>query len=241
MGSCRIRSIRFWIQLVLLLCGSAAIEAQWVDLVNAKGVRIHGRVLAVEGNFVDIEREDGRVFRHTPIDLYDAPTQAYIRDWAQANEVIPDNALAIEIEKRRLAGEETNTESTHIERESVVFTVETRNRASRSLSGLEIRYQILIWDDDHGTAKDREIEVTRVTGKRPLASLASGERFSFTTDPLVTEAGGLRDDWTYTDSSLKNRAEDEIKGILVRIYRNDTLVAQASYPDGLFSRYEWKR
>jgi len=207
---------------------------------DTQGRSIEARILAVNGEFVDLERADGYVFKNAPIERFDAEGRRRIAEWARRNVQIPSGALVVEISKRRFDRDEDYTESTHLETEKVAYAIALRNRAATALPALQVEYRVYWIDERHGASKADEIDPQFITESETIATLAGGAETAFETQPVELTEGGLRGGWTYTNSDLKNREKDKLLGIHVRVRAGERIVEEAFHPPSLDGRFEWK-
>lgn len=236
----------------LLLVGwaTAAVHAEgYRTFTDSEGRSIDARI----NNFneangrIEIERSDGMKVWVSPA-LFSEADQAYIREWVKAALVLSDSNLRITIKKEGKGDFGSKEELKEGER--FAFGVTLENRTQQPIEGLRLEYIYIVKVIGAG---DNEDQQKRIRHEAAVGAIQPQERRQLETEiveladvykqnrePAGYDESGLQ----LYDNSLVKQTEDQLEGILIRIYGPEVdgvpSHRDVSYPDDLVKRVSWE-
>jgi len=200
------------------------------------GRSIQATVIRATEHEVWIRRNDGATFQ-VPLTNFSQQDQEYVSRWRRMEVLRAPNAL--EFAARRFPDGRTTSDDgpVRIVRERFGYEVTFTNRTQMDLSDLTIEYRYFIRQGRPGvTGQNRPLRTQ--DGKERIAKIPPRGNGTFRTNTVTLESSNLRPGWYYTDGS-KPRANDDLRGICVRIIQDGEVIAQFSSPPNLMDSESW--
>ncbi|MEY2537045.1 MAG: hypothetical protein QOG67_785 [Verrucomicrobiota bacterium] len=120
-------------------------------------------------------------------------------------------------------------------KEHWIYDVAIESKSFKQLDGLELKYVIFYKQEKFGS-KD-PAEEKRIKGSVSIGALKPHEKRSVTTTPVELNKTQLDGNY-YFSSGGKERAQDSLVGVWVRVYQNGQQVTEYANPSTL-SRQHW--
>jgi len=228
--------------LCLILSASAE---ELRTFTGTSGETVKARILMVEGTSVRLRLVDGREIEGA-IRFFSPEDQLYIREWSKTAGKHIDYDFSVS-EKDHLLKKDKIKEDNHtwVTYETRDFSVEITNRARVAVKDLEVRYQIFKKTDKvvakNRSTMDRDLKRHgdyRVrTGSKTIPVVESRRSATIQTEPITMMESDLVGGWYYPDGSDEKR-EEELIGIIVRIYHRGKLVHEAKSESSTMNRYD---
>lgn len=126
----------------------------------------------------------------------------------------------------------------HITRakERWAYDVTVENKTFKDLSGLEMKY-VIFFNKEKLAARDAAASRRR-SGSLTIGSLKPREKKSFTTDSIELDSARLASDFYYADGG-RQKAQDTLGGLWVRVYQNGQQVGEYANPSTL-TKERWE-
>jgi len=111
------------------------------------------------------------------------------------------------------------------------------NKSFKPIPDLQLKYIVFYKQDTIGMKSATRFE--RQTGTAPIQGIPAGGIANFTTEHLKLKKEVLNGNY-YFKNGAKNRAEDGVMGIWIRVYLNGTLFAETVHPESLINKEKWE-
>jgi hypothetical protein len=122
--------------------------------------------------------------------------------------------------------------------EDVMYTIGVTNNSSADVGPLEVKYVIFVERQQAG--KKRGTEVTQaIKGKSTVASVAARKKSEFDTEPVTLKTERLDPGFYYPDGG-RQKAQDMVKGVWIRVFDGAKMVADFSNPTTIAKREKWE-
>ena len=115
------------------------------------------------------------------------------------------------------------------------YEVTIENKTFKEMTNLEVKYVIFYKREKLGETGKAAMQ--RQSGSSTIASLKPREKQSFRTSSLVMKKASLDPDYTYKGAG-REKAEDKLTGLWVRVYANGQQFAEYANPSTL-ARETW--
>lgn len=145
--------------------------------------------------------------------------------------------LEITANKRKMDSKKQVTESSTMTSERWAYKTTLTNKTFKPIQGLKVDYRIYIEKDSF---KDVPPKLIATPGSTTIASLDANRKFTFETDSVEIKMSTLRSGWDWTGNNPKEKSEDEVVGIWIRVMRNGELVAEYMKPTTLKNKAKWE-
>ena len=122
------------------------------------------------------------------------------------------------------------------EKERWSYDVTIENKTFKDLSGLEMKYVIFFKQEKLG-ARDAATS-RRQSGSLTIGSLKPHEKKSVTTNSVELDNAHLAPNYYYSDGG-RQKAQDTLGGLWVRVYQNGQQLAEYANPSTL-TRESWE-
>ena len=121
-------------------------------------------------------------------------------------------------------------------KEHWAYDVTVENKTFKDLSGLEMRY-VIFFNKEKLAARDAAAS-RRQAGSLTIGSLKPHEKKSFTTDAIELDSARLGSNYYYADGG-RQKAQDTLGGLWVRVYQDGQQVAEYANPSTL-TKERWE-
>jgi hypothetical protein len=116
------------------------------------------------------------------------------------------------------------------------YDVTVENKTFQDLSGLEMKY-VIFFNKEKLAARDAAAS-RRQNGSLSIGSLKPHEKKVFTTDSVELDSSRLASDYYYADGG-RQKAQDTLGGLWVRVYQNGQQLAEYANPSTL-TKERWE-
>jgi hypothetical protein len=136
------------------------------------------------------------------------------------------------------ASKKSSTNDTNKGGEECAYDIVVTNTSLKDVPALDVQYQIFIQRQRLGEKKDVE-HSDKVTGSATLPALKSLQKGSVATKSFPLSKANLQGGWTYYNGGRQS-AKDTVKGIWVKIYDGQTLLAEFANPSTVKDKETWE-
>lgn len=232
---------------------AAALPAADVRTLTAKdGRSIEAEILGHRGDTLRIRRSDtGREIRLPLSALADDDQKAarqFIRDNPDLRDAVKPNDIRVEFTRAKFERQITSDTSWRDENtESWGYSIAVLNQTNQPIEGLRVEYIVYGRNDPdnvQSTSRNKtdSENLLRVRGREEIPAIASGQRATVRTEPVVTTRVKYTDGGKIltADGKLRGSWRDKaLHGVWFRVYDGDKLVQEASSPDSLRTSERW--
>ena len=131
---------------------------------------------------------------------------------------------------------DTKQSSRQAAKERWKYDVTLENKTFKEMTNVEIKY-IVFYTQEHFGSKD-PASARRKNGSLSFPSIKPREKKSFSTEPVELKKAQLNSGWYFADGG-KEKAQDALTGIWVRVYQNGEQFAEYANPSNL-TKEQWK-
>lgn len=235
-GRCDRSSWRWfaWLVAVLALAlGSIAAENR--TFTDTSGRTMEAEIMDATETTVQVRRTDGRVFVIALEKLSD-DDRTFIATW-RTQRALAFGGIAVTAHRVRLDSEREQTRSSTKKSEEWCYKLSIANKSRLDLADLTVEYRVFYIDDTAKADRD-ELPLKRKSGRTALARLAAGETTEVQTITVPLEIVVLKPGHHYTGTN-RNRVEDTLAGIWVRIRRGNEVLSEFADPTTLIKTEPW--
>jgi hypothetical protein len=122
--------------------------------------------------------------------------------------------------------------------EDCVYTLTLTNKSFKDAPAMEIRYIIFVERQRAGEKIGNE-HVERITGTKQVEGIKSHQKFAVDTDKFTLNQQQLSAGWYFANGG-KRGARDSVKGVWVRVYQGDEVIAEYVNPSSIKLREKWE-
>lgn len=221
----------------LTLLVAATAFAQYREFTDTSGRKMQAMPINVIGDDVRIKRNDGMEFT-VSIDMFCEADQAYLKDWALSYLIEQGRLLEIKTKRDGTRKEKIDAGSTIVWNWLGFYEIEIENDSDVMLDKLRVEYRYYIFDDQRGAKKRSDGKMVTVQGEETLNLLAPRKTQTITTKKTKMQASELAPHWDYIGGG-DEESEDQLKGIWLRVYLGDKLLAEHADPSSLPDKERW--
>ena len=234
------------------MAASAAGADENMTLTSADGRSMEATILSYKKDTLRIRRVDtSREFSLSIGQLSEAD-QARIRKFMaehpELRETIKLNDVRVQFSRKRVAEKKVKEEDSESQQSETSFNITLTNRTAGELSDLRVEYTLFVEDDPDDREKTANetlaARVVRKVGVAKIAPIKSGQTGSFDTEAIKTLEKELYRSWVSgppgaqvtfrRQASLAGKWKDqEVFGILIKLYDGDRLIETVSSSDTL--------
>jgi|GEM_PF-3389995 len=229
---------------VWLVCASGFADAQYHDFMDTQGRTVRGRVLRYDALSMQVTIEtDNRRTATVPVTVFDDEGQAYINEWAKAQDFMDENSLKIEVSRKENDddSESYDTLNMDMDVENHSYEIELKNRSTTPLNNLKLEYCIYYEQDEvvkHKQTTDQGV----LCGTLDVPDMRPKSEQTLMTEGVTIYKKTLDADWMYY-ADIKNVQKGDVDGIWIRItMTTDTgkeFVRDYCLPDSLNNKRTW--
>jgi hypothetical protein len=149
-------------------------------------------------------------------------------------ETIPMNIVA---ERKLMDADRGESRSTKVVQQKWAYKVTVENKSFKDLENLEVEYRIYVEDDTLHNLADKG-KLKALPGEKEVAKLENAQKFTFETRAVAVNKSELKAGWHYRGGA-KEKVEDELGGIWIRVYQDGEVVNEFANPPVLKER-KWE-
>ncbi|MGE9290940.1 MAG: hypothetical protein ACQKBT_08120 [Puniceicoccales bacterium] len=219
-----------------LLCGivtvgglSPALLGESRTFTNQEGQTIEATLESVDDGFVEIRRDDGRLFT-IPLATLSKKDQDYVEGWLTGRALSDERRF--EISAKRFDENETTSSPTGllVEERDGFYEITLENRTDTDLEDLEVHWAMRVEKTSPGAVKGRKTDVW-TKGKIPNVDVDDDEEVELETERVLLREVKLKPGYVWISDAPKN-SRDKLDGIYVAIFYNGEMVREYSLPSG---------
>ncbi len=216
------------------LIASAAEE--YHTFTNSNGVTIKAKPLRMQGDRVEIEREDGQTFVVDPA-IFTSEDREFLAQWRKERAI---DKGAIEVAAKSATTRKVKEDNGAVEYKIFkgYYKVSVSNTSEMTFKDLKAEYRFFVFENEIAADKRSDGKLKRYKGDTKITSLAPYGNFEFETDKAEMKESKLASGWYYVGGG-KDKSEDELEGIWVRIYKDEDIVGEYAYPSTLPEKEKW--
>lgn len=214
---------------LLLAPAVTALHAEMQTLTDTQGRTLHADVISVNGDQVTIKRDDGQTFT-LPLSELSASDQTSLKDWASKH--LPAGSVTLSYGRDQVHSDSKPTANAKTTSKTPAqqwdYNVTVFNHTVNPLANVRVDYAIF---QSHVGAKSDKAPAPQV-GTKSIDSIAMRSQASFTTDSVTLSM-------STATKTLPAAPTSAVRGIWLRVYVGDQLVAEACSPDDLSKTETW--
>lgn len=203
---------------------------------DSQGRTLEAKPLRMHGDRVEIERADGQTFIVDPA-IFIAKDQQYLAKW-QRKKAMDTGAIEVKATSSTSRKEKEDNGAQVFKHYSGLYKVQIRNNSDFTFKDLEVEYRFFVFHNELAADRRSEGKIERIVGNKKLASLAAYRDFEFETKSAEMTDTELKSGWVYTNGG-KDKSEDELQGIWVRVYKGKEMIAEFANPSNLPEKKDW--
>lgn len=123
--------------------------------------------------------------------------------------------------------------------ETCMYDITVANKGLKDTPPLDVKYVVFVQRERLGEKKGLE-QIQRVAGAKSIDPIKSNGKIVVTTETIGLNKSRVGGDWIYSDGG-KISAKDSAKGIWVKLYQGETMVAEYSLPTTIKEREKWDK
>lgn len=142
--------------------------------------------------------------------------------------------IAVTVNPKKKSGEKKSTNSVTKEETLFQYTVTLANKSFAAVSGLSAQYRIFIRDDTgKGSVSQQKLKREEFTAAIP--DMPNAGTYAFDTEAVKLHKSTLDGDSYYVNGA-RNKSEDKVVGVWIRIYQGDKMVGEYVNPTTLATK-----
>ena len=142
--------------------------------------------------------------------------------------------IEITVSPKRQNGEKKQAGSVTKEETLFQYNVKLANDSFAAVNGLSAQYRIFIRDDS-GKGAISQQKLKRQEFSTAIPDMPNGGKYAFDTEPVTLEKSTLDGSRYYINGS-RNRSEDTVAGVWIRILQGDKVVGEYINPSTLAAK-----
>ncbi|MGF1449184.1 MAG: hypothetical protein ACFB20_07170 [Opitutales bacterium] len=227
------------------------IQQGYRDFTSADGSKtLFAKVTDIEADMktVSMTLDSGQDLNRVMTAAFSKADQEYFKAWAREQYFAADNALRVDLDRRRDQVDDyqkhpyvrmLDQRAFDYELERISFSVLVENRRELSLEGARMEYRLYVLADVPDSEKPRgEKEWTVVSGQVPMPAIPPRSKAEAETEMVDIMEVELKRNWDWTEGG-REKFKDELKGVWIRLYKNDTLLYEESMPSSVKDSRVW--
>ena len=198
---------------------------------------MEARITHTSGTDVYIERSDG-VTAKVNLEIFSEADQQYINEWS-LNELLSDDIFDVRF-RQKISDENKYTENRIIHEEYSVHydLVITNNDRDNDLNNIRVEYLILKFEDAIAAEEKNDGEVKRIKKTITHDTIKAREEIQLQTEKFAMLETQLTPGTVWKNGGIRN-SKDVVRGIWVKVYVGEKLVAEASKPKNMMRKQSW--
>lgn len=229
---------RYLLLIGTLLCTGFIAQAddEFHTFTNADGQTIKAKPLRMQGERVEIQREDGQTFIVDPT-IFTVADQAYLKTW-QKQSAIDKGAIEVKATSATTRKVKIKSEGLDEKHYKGYYKVSVVNSSEMSFKDLKAEYRFFLFQNQIAADKRSDGELKRFKGDVKISSLSAYGKYEFETEQAEMTETDLKAGWHW-EGGGKGQSQDELKGIWVRIYKDKEVIAEFANPSNLSEKEDW--
>ena len=222
----------FWIFIglggVLLGQATSPSEEEFRTFTDTQGRTIDARILTVNDDQVQIERNDRQRFT-LPVAMFTERDRAFIEAWAKSNALKAQTAFTLGATAKFENDRRSEPMGLFRRERDAYYEIKLENMTSEPLKGLELRYRIYVRDTDASATRDRRSDRWE---ERVVRNIELEPRKEYTHDTVrmrLVETR-LKPGWKWA-SGAPATSRDALRGLFFRVYYKGEVIQEYSRPD----------
>lgn len=144
--------------------------------------------------------------------------------------------LAISLTPKKSSSEQKREDSGNITQQQTLFqyTVKLTNRSFDAATGLSAQCRIFV-RNDAGKGAPSQQQLTRQEFTAAIPDIPRSGTYSFDTQAVTLQKSTLDGGWHYTNGK-RNKSEDRVAGVWIRILQGDRIVGEYINPSTLAAK-----
>lgn len=223
---------------VLSFSSLGAQQAAFREFTNKEGQTMMARPVNVVGEQVRIQRQDGAEFT-VPVDIFSKKDQDFLRNWSV--QFLASNGRLLELGARSATGNRRKTEPgvgfIAYEYEGF-YRITLKNTSDIELTELKVDYRFFVFQNTVGANRRSEGRDIRISGSEIIEAFSPRAELTLETRKADMRDTELKPGYYWADGG-RAKSSDSLKGIWIRVYHNDKLVAEFANPTAIPEREDW--
>ncbi len=122
--------------------------------------------------------------------------------------------------------------------ENASYTINITNNSSKDTEALDVKYIIFVERERVGQKKGTE-QIEPIKGSAKAEPIKARQKTSVNTEPVTLHEAGLQGNYIYSGGG-KLKAKDSVKGLWIKVYQGDKVVAEYANPSTLATKQKWE-
>ncbi|MEO0508894.1 MAG: hypothetical protein AAF065_03415 [Verrucomicrobiota bacterium] len=214
-------------------------EGDFRTFTSVDGREMVASLLNVSGDDVTIRRQaDGRKMT-TKMSAFSKKDCEYMISWEEAQRLARDDSFDIKIRRTTGGSEKSSTASTSNKSWMEGYEITLSNESRGDITDLDVKYIIFMFDEKVAATRKNQGELKREFGNFDLARLEPDGTTNHLTEKFRMQKSQLKQGWYYINGG-DYKAEDELAGCWVRVYKDGEMLREVSLPASVARNEEWK-
>lgn len=212
-------------------------ESEFRTFTNPEGIEMEAKLTLVSGDDVYIERRDGLATK-VDISIFSKDDQKFIREWAKKDALTSGD---VDAQFKTHVSSRSGWESTggiRRKRWKEGYEVVVENNSDFDMKDVRIEYLVLKFEDAIAAEKRSEGVERKLKGSAKIGPIGKRSTGTVETEQFPMLETKLEPGFYWVGGGKKT-SEDEMRGIWVKIYAGDLLVAEVCRPENLSRKYTW--
>ena len=212
-------------------------ESAFRTFTDPQGREMEAKLTLVSGDDVYIERRDGLTTK-VDISIFSKKDQAFIRQWAKKDALTSGEVDALF--KTHVTDKSKWSSSGGVRRKTWKegYEIVVKNDSSFDMKDVRIEYVVVKFEDAIAAQKRSEGVERKLKGTAKIALIPKRGEGSTETEQFPMQETKLEPGY-YWAGGGKKTSEDELRGIWIKVYAGDLLVAEISKPENMARKYSW--
>ena len=222
-------------------------DGEYRTFTGKEGRETKAKIVKVDtrSGQVTVDPEGGRRNITVPYDIFSLADQAYIREWAAAQDFFMNSRFRISVdEDKEKTGDNTS---------AVTYNIVLDNRSDLSIPNVRVEYCMCV----NTSGFNGKPDTTRtIDGSLDFGRMAPGEKKTLKTSPgeLKTTEMSYQYEDTYDNgytsvttwrTAQKKATEDKLAGIMLRVYgpavEGKQIIREYNDPSGVDRKFQWPK
>lgn len=228
----------FFLQAFLFVTTLHAQQAPLREFTNKQGQTMMARPINVVGNQVRIQRQDGAEFT-VPFDIFSEKDQQFLYNWAVYFLASNDRLLEIGTRSSTTSPSKTEPSAGIIAYEYEGFyRITLKNISDLELSDLKVEYRFFFFQNAIAATRRSEGKDIRISGSETINNFKPHSDLTFETRKADMKDTELKPGY-YWEGGGRAKSSDSLKGIWVRVYYDNKVIAEFANPSTIRDREDW--
>lgn len=248
----RLRPLLRAVVMIWVVASAVARAEESTTLTSADGRSMEAIILSYKKDTIRIRRVDTNREFDLAISQLSAADQVrmrkYLADHPELRETIKPNDVKVLFTRKRVAEKKVKEDDGESQESATSFNVTLTNRIAEELAELRVEYTLFVEDDPDDRVKTRDetlaARISRKVGSTKVEPIKSGQTWAFDTEAIKTLEKNLYRSWLMgpvgaqvvarRSADLAGKWKDqEVFGILIKLYDGDRLIETVSSSDTL--------